>query len=65
MANLSALTLYDIQYLRQASRKIGASEVPPGIAKRLLSGGLVAIDPRNTACLTITERGRLALTRLG
>lgn len=64
MANLLALTLYDIQYLRQASRKIGASEVPPTIAKRLLSGGLVAIDPR-TACLTITERGRLALSRLG
>ena len=64
MNNHNALTLHDIAYLRRASHKAGAESVPAGIAKRLLSGGLVSHDVRKD-CLMITERGRLALTRLG
>jgi hypothetical protein len=59
-----ALTLHDIPWLRQSSQKAGAPSVPESIASRLLSGGLVERDLKRQ-CLTITTRGRLALTRLG
>ncbi len=64
MASHNALTLHDISWLRQASHKAGALEVPSTIATRLLSGGLVQRDAQRD-CLTITKRGQLALTRLG
>jgi hypothetical protein len=65
MAKMSgALTLHDIPWLRQCSRKDGAVEVPSGVAAKLLAGGLVERDATG-ACLTITARGKLALTRLG
>lgn len=60
---MSALTLLDIPWLRQSSRKDGAVAVPPAIASKLLGAGLVERDPRG--CLTITPRGQIALTRLG
>jgi hypothetical protein len=59
-----ALTLLDIPWLRLASQKAGALSVPPVIATKLLAGGLVEVDSAR-ACLTITNRGRLALARLG
>lgn len=65
MAKMSgALTLHDIPWLRQSSRKDGAVAVPSGVATKLLAGGLVERDATRE-CLTITNRGRLALTRLG
>ena len=64
MNNSRALTLLDIPWLRLASQKNGALEVPQGIATKLLTGGLVELDSARS-CLTITRRGRLALERLG
>ena len=63
MASNNALTLHDISWLRQASHKTGAASVPPMIAKRLVAGGFVIAGANN--CFTITQRGHLALTRLG
>jgi hypothetical protein len=64
MASHNALTLHDISWLRQASHKAGALEVPSTVASRLISGGLVERDLQRD-CLTITKRGELALNRLG
>lgn len=64
MAHMSALTLLDIPWLRQSSRKDGAVAVPPAIASKLLGAGLVERDAAR-GCLTITPRGQIALTRLG
>jgi len=65
MAKMSAaLTLQDIPWLRQSSRKDGAVAVPSGVASKLLAGGFVERDATRE-CLTITNRGKLALTRLG
>ena len=64
MASSNALTLHDISWLRQSSLKAGALSVPSAIARRLVSGGFVELDA-NKDCITITDRGRLALTRLG
>ncbi len=64
MASTSALTLLDIPWLRQSSRKDGAVAMPSSIEKRLLAGGFVERDARRD-CLTITKRGQIALTRLG
>ena len=64
MAITSALTLIDIPWLRQSAQKAGALSVPSAVASRLLAGGLVELDSKR-ACLTITKRGQLALTRLG
>jgi hypothetical protein len=58
-----ALNLLDIPWLRVAARPSGAVDVPPGIAAKLLAGGLVKRDVKRD-CLTITPRGQLALTRL-
>ena len=64
MAQSLALTLLDIPWLRQASQKAGALAVPPVIATKLLAGGLVEVDSARH-CRPITNRGRLALARLG
>ena len=64
MTHARALNLLDIPWLRLASQKKGALAVPPGIATKLLAGGLVEIDSARD-CLTITNRGRIALERLG
>ena len=60
----AALTLHDIPWLRQCSRKDGGVAVPSSVATKLLAGGLVERDATRE-CLTITSRGKLALTRLG
>ncbi len=60
----AALTLHDIPWLRLCSRKDGSVAVPSGVASKLLAGGLVERDATRE-CLTITARGKLALTRLG
>ena len=58
-----ALTIGDIPWLRLASRKCGAPDVPRGTASKLIEGGFVRLDAVRD-CLTITPRGELALTRL-
>ena len=64
MANQPALTIVDIPWLRLASRKTGALAVPREVATKLLAGGFVELDATRD-CLMITNRGQLALTKLG
>ena len=64
MRHASPLQLADIPWLRLASHKHGALDVPRGIAVKLLAGGFVTAD-KGGNCLTITRRGELALNRLG
>ena len=64
MANNAPLTIADIPWLRLASNKTGALEVPSSISAKLIAGGFVELDSARD-CLTITRRGEIALTRLG
>jgi hypothetical protein len=54
----------DILWLRRAATKAGADHVPPAIAQKLIDAGLIepASKPAN---LKITEKGRIALSKLG
>ena len=54
----------DILWLRRASTKSGADGVPPAIAQKLLASGLIEAEPHRTV-LKITEKGRIALSKLG
>jgi hypothetical protein len=54
----------DILWLRRASTKAGSDVVPPAIAEKLIAAGLIEHDG-NRAALKITEKGRIALTKLG
>jgi len=63
MTHLPALTIADIPWLRLASRKCGANDVPRGTAAKLLKGGFLRFDDVRD-CFTITPRGELALTKL-
>ena len=58
-----ALSVFDIGWLRRASKVAGALDVPKDIEKRLLSGAYVQSDAKH--CLTITSKGQLALRALG
>lgn len=63
MTPAGPLLIADIPWLRQASQKTGALNVPGQIAAKLLKGGFVEHDLVKH-CLRITRRGQLALTRL-
>ena len=54
----------DIMWLRRASTKTGASSVPPATAERLIAAGLVERHGTR-ANLKITDKGRIALEKLG
>ena len=54
----------DIMWLRRASTKSGASSVPPQTAERLISAGLVERQGARSV-LRITDKGRIALEKLG
>ena len=54
----------DIMWLRRASTKSGANSVPPLTAERLISAGLVERQGARSA-LKITDKGRIALEKLG
>ena len=54
----------DIPWLRRACSKSGAEGVPADIAQKLVSAGLVAQEG-NRSVLKITEKGRIALSKLG
>jgi len=54
----------DILWLRRAATKAGAVQVPPGIAEKLVSAGLMEIEGKPPT-FKITDKGRIALTKLG
>ena len=58
------LDFEDILWLRRAATKAGAVQVPPGIAEKLVSAGLIEVGTKPPT-LKITEKGRIALTKLG
>ena len=54
----------DILWLRKAATKAGADHIPPAIAEKLIGAGLIepgAKPPTHR----ITEKGRIALSKLG
>lgn len=58
------LDFQDILWLRRAATKAGAVQVPPAIAEKLVSAGLIELGTKPPT-LRITEKGRIALTKLG
>lgn len=58
------LDFEDIHWLRRAATKAGADQVPPAVAQKLINAGLVESAPKPPN-LKITEKGRIALTKLG
>jgi hypothetical protein len=60
----SRLDFEDILWLRRAATKAGAVQVPPAIAEKLMNSGLIEFGSKPTT-LKITEKGRIALSKLG
>jgi hypothetical protein len=58
------LDFEDILWLRRAATKAGAVQVPPAIAEKLMNAGLIELGTKPTT-LKITEKGRIALNKLG
>jgi hypothetical protein len=58
------LDFEDIHWLRRAATKAGADHVPPAVAEKLMNAGLVEPAPKPPH-LKITEKGRIALSKLG
>ena len=58
------LDFEDILWLRRAATKTGAVQVPPAVSEKLISAGLVEAGTK-PASMKITEKGRIALTKLG
>ncbi|MES2561210.1 MAG: hypothetical protein V4637_00630 [Pseudomonadota bacterium] len=54
----------DILWLRRAATKAGADHVPAEIADKLIAAGLIEVTTKPTS-LKITEKGRIALSKLG
>ena len=54
----------DILWLRKAATKAGADHIPPAIAEKLMSAGLIELGSKPPT-LKITEKGRIALSKLG
>jgi hypothetical protein len=51
-------------WLRRAATKAGADHVPPAIAEKLINAGLIEVTSKPPS-LKITEKGRIALSKLG
>ena len=60
----SPIDFEDIMWLRKAATKSGADHVPPAIAEKLINAGYIEVSTK-PATLRITEKGRIALTKLG
>ena len=60
----SRLDFEDILWLRRAATKAGASQVPPAVAEKLIGAGLVERGTKPPT-MKITEKGRIALAKLG
>jgi hypothetical protein len=58
------LDFEDILWLRRAATKAGAMQVPPSIAEKLIGAGLIEPGTKPPT-LKITEKGRIALSKLG
>jgi len=58
------LDFVDILWLRRAATKAGANQVPSAIAEKLVGAGLVAVSGKPPS-MKITEKGRIALAKLG
>lgn len=58
------LEFEDILWLRRAATKAGAVQVPPAIADKLMNSGLIELGSKPTT-MRITEKGRIALNKLG
>ena len=58
------LEFEDILWLRRAATKAGAIQVPPAVAEKLISAGLIELGTKPPT-LKITEKGRIALSKLG
>ena len=58
------LEFEDILWLRRAATKAGAVQVPPAIADKLIHAGLIEVGSK-PAAMRITEKGRIALSKLG
>ena len=54
----------DIMWLRKAATKSGADHIPPEVAEKLITAGLIEAGSKPPT-LRITEKGRIALTKLG
>ena len=54
----------DILWLRKAATKAGADHVPAEIAEKLIAAGLIEVTAKPPS-LKITEKGRIALSKLG
>jgi hypothetical protein len=54
----------DILWLRKAATKAGADHIPAAIAEKLMSAGLIELGSKPPT-LKITEKGKIALTKLG
>jgi hypothetical protein len=54
----------DICWLRRASGKSGSASIPPAAVKRLVDAGLLEAGPR-PATMKLTDKGRIALSKLG
>ena len=63
-AKNAQLVYEDIMWLRRAATKAGASQVPPEISARLIAAGLIEVGTKPPT-LKITDKGRIALTKLG
>jgi hypothetical protein len=59
-----AIDFEDILWLRKAATKAGADHVPEAIAEKLINAGLIEVTTK-PASLRITEKGRIALSKLG
>ena len=60
----SNLDFEDILWLRRAATKGGAAQVPPAIAEKLVGAGFLELATKPSV-LRITEKGRIALEKLG
>ena len=58
------LDFEDILWLRRAATKAGANQVPPAIAEKLAASGLIEAGAKPLS-MKITEKGRIALAKLG
>jgi hypothetical protein len=62
--NKPQIDFTDILWLRKAATKTGADHVPPAIAEKLIAAGLLEVTSKPPS-LKITEKGRIALSKLG
>ena len=58
------IAIEDMRWLRRASGTSGSGSIPPVVAKRLAEAGLLKAGPRRST-MSLTDKGRIALSKLG